>query len=169
MVETHLQRNRWHGLNDAAIEWPIADLLLRLLKVPDNGRNAVFVCGSESLRFMERNLVALDRVAVFVSKVGWFSDPFAVQQPEPAVKWGRGAGLLEKIRASPVAHALYQALGGFELAENIRCADVGIIHQVAGGVARAPFGEVERQVGKLRCLDLLANLAYVTDNGIRRW
>jgi hypothetical protein len=37
---------------------------------------------------MERNLVALDRVEVFVSKVGWFSDPFAVQQPEPAVERG---------------------------------------------------------------------------------
>ena len=85
---THMQRWRWSGRKDATVKWSVADLLLRLLKVPDNGRNAVIVDRSESLRVLERNLVAPDRVEIFVSKVRWLWDAFAVQQPEPAVERG---------------------------------------------------------------------------------
>src|ERR1019366_4560734 len=138
--------------------------------VPDNSRNVAIVYRSESLRVLERNLVAPNRVEILVSKVGWFWDPFAVQQSEAAVeRRRRGTRLFEKIGVRPVAHALDQACAGFELAENIRRADVGIMHEVAWVVARAPFGEVERQVKNLRCFDLTANVAYVTDNGVRRW
>src|ERR1019366_10078873 len=80
---------RRHGRNNTAIKWPVADLLLWLLKVPDNGRNSIMVYRSKGLRVLERNLVAPDRVEIFVSKVGWFWDPFTVQQPEPAVERSR--------------------------------------------------------------------------------
>src|ERR1039457_3962946 len=170
MADTHLHGWRGRCRNQAAIERPVANLLLRLLEVPDNGRNAATLCRSENLRVLNRNLVTLHRVEVLVRKVGRFADALAVQQAEPAMEWRwRWTGFLEEIAVGPVAHSLQQALAGLELAENVRRADVRVVHQIAWGVARAPFGEVEGQVGKLRFLDLLADPAHVADDSVGRW
>src|ERR1039457_6414330 len=107
---------------------------------------------------------------ILVRKVGRFADALAVQQPQPAVKRYRWRPrLFEEIGVSPVTHALQQALAGLELAQNVRRADVRVMHQIARGVAGAPLREVERQVGELRCLDLLANPPHVADDGVWQW
>src|ERR1039457_3867146 len=170
MANTQFQgwrRLRW---DNSAVERPVAHLLLRLLKVPDHGRNAPVLCRGEELPVLGRNLVALDRMEILVSKVRGFADALTVQQSESAVKWHRRRPrFLEEIGVSPVAHTLQQALAGLELAENIRRADVRVMHQIARSVTRAPFRKVEGQARELRCLDLLANPPHVADYGVRRW
>src|ERR1017187_3439097 len=170
MADTHLHGWRGRCRNQAAVERPVADLLRRLLEVPNDGRNAATLCRSENLRVLNRNLVTLHRMEVLVGKVSRFADALAIQQAKPAVerRW-RWTRFLEEIAVRPVAHSLQQALAGLELVENVRRTDVRVVHQIAWGVARAPFGEVERQVGKLRFLDLLADPAHVADDSVGRW
>jgi hypothetical protein len=83
---------------------------------------------------------------ILVSKERRLTDAFAIEQAEAAVKRGRRrTGLLEQIGVRPIAHTLYEPLGRLELAEDVRRTDVRVMHRVARRVARAPFGEVQRQ------------------------
>src|SRR5262249_45558465 len=93
-------------------------------------------------------------------------DAFAIDEPEATMEGRRRrAGFLEQVAVGPVAHALHRTLHAFELAQDVRSADVRIVYRIARRVARAPPGEVERQIRKRRLRDLLPNAAHVTDDG----
>ena len=89
MDDTHIDECGRRGGNDLTVERPIADLLMWLLEIPDDGRNSSLVCRSKNLRVFHLNLVALKSVQVLVSKVGWLANSLPVQQSEPAVERSR--------------------------------------------------------------------------------
>lgn len=155
---------------DFGVEGMIADVLDRLFKVPHQGLQAFAIAGEHGLRVGGGDGVALERVEVLVGEEGGLADALGIEESEAALEGSGGrTRLLEEIGVGPVAHALHQSLAGFELAEDVGGADVGVVHGVAGGVTGTPLGEVERQVGKRRMGDLLAHAADVADDGVGGW
>ncbi|EEF25796.1 conserved hypothetical protein [Ricinus communis] len=139
---------RLHG----RVETTIAASLLWRLEVPRQHLHATAILGRVALRIggPERRVAQL------------------IQAEAALERRGRRARLLKQIAIGPVAHALRNALGGFELAQDVRRADVRVVHRIAWRVAGAPLGEVQRHVGMAGFRHLAPHLAHVADDGVRR-
>src|SRR6185312_9767800 len=107
-------------------------------------------------------------VQILVGEPGRLADALRIHQAEAALERRRGrAWLLEQVAEGPVAHALRQTFRRLELAEDVRGADVRVVHGITWRIAGAPFGEIQRQAGHGGLLDLLAHATHVTDDRIR--
>ena len=128
---------------------PVAGLLVGQAPIPDDRRRALAVRCSPALRIGGRHLAALECVQVFVGEPGGLADAVDGHESKAAVERSVGrTRLVENIRIGPVAHALEQSAAALELLEYIGAADIAVVHWITRVVARAPFGEVERQIGE---------------------
>ena len=155
--------------NHLRIKRSVAYLLVGRFEVPDNGSEVPILGCQHRLWIARGNAIPLEFVKVFVCEERRLANPFRIQEAESALKrGGRRSRFLEQVGICPVAHSLHFSFAGLELAQDVRRTDVGIMHRVARRVARAPLGEIQRKSRKRRSRDLLANVANVSDDCIRR-
>src|ERR1700675_4028322 len=151
------------------VERPVAHALLREFEIPDHGGEVSTLRRDHRLGIACDHAVSLERVEILISKECRLANSLRVQKPESPLKWrAGGAGLFKQVGVCPVTHSLRISLGPLELGQDVWRADVGIVDGIARRIACTPLGKIQRKAGKRRSRDLLANVAHVSDDCIRR-
>src|SRR3569833_2519148 len=102
MDHFQLHGRRWMRRHYLGVDGTIAHLLLRLLEVPDNGRDSATTGSRLHLWISGIKGRTLKRMQILVGKKGRLTNPLPVQQPESAVKRRvRRSGLLEQVGLGP--------------------------------------------------------------------
>ena len=95
-------------------------------------------------------------------------DVLIIDEAEAAVKrLPARAGFLEDVRERPVGHGLRGVAAFLELFQDVSGAVVAVVNRVGRRVGRAPFGEVQFQLGHRRIGNLLAHPFDVANDGVR--
>src|ERR1035437_2918806 len=95
-------RRRMRG-NQLCIKGPIADLLIRMLEVPNDSRDISTLGSQHCLRIARPEAVSLECVKVLVSQERRLANALRVQKPKSSLKrCRRRSGFFEQIGIGPV-------------------------------------------------------------------
>ena len=100
--------------------------------VPEEKLNVAAVVTNPGVRILARKFARTQGVIKVIGIKGRLFEPLKVYHAKAAVKrCRRGTALFKDVRKRPVGHGFHAALDTFQVMENIRRGDIGVVDVVA--------------------------------------